>query len=347
MAITGSAVADRAGVQIYARYEARTAHIETIGTLYNGTQEVGSGSGLLLGDSFVLTNDHVIPPANNYRTLVVNVRLRSRALSPLQIVTVHRDETRDLALLELAPPILDAGDRTRCPMPVILDPRRAPIGSELYVLGFPVNQELAIANGLLSNQSGVRGRWLTNTLLNPGNSGGPAFDENSALVGIAVGGIVQFDTGGGNKVTVTGVNYIIPASAIVASPLYQKIAQIPVDRRCWTEDLLIASASTIRPASINTSSSLESLSGKPSAAPRLPDTLNRSFSVTETKDDHPVVLGSHSRKYARRFEAEPGYQITSCTLAAVSDNHASDLACNVQPGGSAVNFEFRLEMARR
>jgi len=91
MAITTSAVANSPGVLVYARYNARTAHIETIGTLFNNTQEVGSGSGLLLADNFVLTNNHVIPPENNYQTLVVNVRLKSRNVSPLPVVRIYRE----------------------------------------------------------------------------------------------------------------------------------------------------------------------------------------------------------------------------------------------------------------
>ena len=60
---------------LFARYRVRTALIQTIATLYDNSQEVGSGSGLLIGDHIVLTNNHLIPPEINYRTLQINARL--------------------------------------------------------------------------------------------------------------------------------------------------------------------------------------------------------------------------------------------------------------------------------
>ena len=333
-------------MQVYARYDARAAHIESVGTMFNGTEEVGSGSGLLLGDQFVVTNNHVIPRENNYRTLVINVRLKSRAVGPLQVVAVHRDPDRDLALVELSGAVAGAAG-PRCPMPTILRAASAPPGTELFVLGFPVNQELAIANGLVSNHSGARGRWLTNTLLNPGNSGGPAFDENGALVGIAVGGITGFDSGGGSSVPVTGVNFIIPTMQLVQSPLFAKLTRLPDDRRCWkSEELLVstmtaAPATTVQPGSGGGGGGGSSSSRPPSFP--LPDRINRTFTISETKDDHPVVLAPHAKNYERRFNAEPGYRITACNIAAATANKSQDVTCNIDAGRTSAAFRFRLE----
>jgi hypothetical protein len=36
---------------VFSRYKGRTAHVETIGQLFNNTQQVGSGSGLLISDT--------------------------------------------------------------------------------------------------------------------------------------------------------------------------------------------------------------------------------------------------------------------------------------------------------
>ena len=47
------------------KYDARVAHVETIGTLFNDTQDVGGGSGLLIGETLIVTNNHVIPEAND------------------------------------------------------------------------------------------------------------------------------------------------------------------------------------------------------------------------------------------------------------------------------------------
>ncbi|EHK73637.1 hypothetical protein SM0020_32937 [Sinorhizobium meliloti CCNWSX0020] len=314
----GQAAAQDA-VAVAARYNARVAHVETIGTLYNNSQEVGGGSGLLLGDSFVLTNDHVIPREQNYITLVVAVRLKSRLLAPLGVRAIHRDAERDLALLELNTPVSDASG-PRCPMPVISDAEQVPMGSSVFVLGFPLNQDLSISGGLISNHDGGKGRWQTDTLINPGNSGGPAFDTRGALVGIAVGGITKW-TFGDDVREVSGVNFIIPTSQILDSPLYAKISAMPAEQRCWTNF----------ETAVVTSGGYEA-----------PERLSRDHFVSETKDDHPVLLAPHSRSYQRTLEAEPGYRITSCTWRGSSENHVSDVTCNVQPAGASAVFSFRL-----
>src|SRR5262245_61405921 len=108
--IVSNSAAEANAVQVAARYDARVVHIETIGTMFNDKQEVGGGSGLLVGDNLVLTNNHVIPRENNYRTLAINVRPKSRHLSPpLGARLVERDADRDLALLELESSVVNAG----------------------------------------------------------------------------------------------------------------------------------------------------------------------------------------------------------------------------------------------
>lgn len=309
-------------VAVCARYNARVAHVETIGTLYNDSQDVGGGSGLLVGDSFVLTNNHVIPREQDYRTLIIYVRLKSRLQAPRSVRAIQRDPERDLTLLELSEPVNDAGG-ARCPMPVIKDAQQVPMGSSVFILGYPLNQDLSVSGGLISNHEGGKGRWQTDTLINPGNSGGPAFDTRGALVGVAVGGITKWTFGGEERV-VSGVNFIIPTSVILDSPLFATISGLPSTRRCWTDsDADLSAADAI-------------------AGFAAPDRISRAYFVSKTKDDHPIAFKPHSQSYERSFQAEPGYKITRCTWSGSSENHHSDLACNVQPSSASVLFSFRL-----
>ena len=306
---------------VAARYNARVAHVEAVGTLFNGAQEVKSGSGLLIGDSYVVTNNHVIPREQNYEQLAVSVRLKSRLLDPRAVQAVHRDPERDLALLELKAPVPDAGG-PRCPMPVVKAAEQVPMGSSIVILGFPLNQDLSISGGLVSNHNDGKGRWQTDTLVNPGNSGGPAFDWSGALVGVAVGGITKWKFGTEEQ-DVDGVNFIIPSSSLLESPLLAKITDLPPDRRCWTE----------LQAGVTASAAV-------AAYPRL-QRISRVHFVSETKDDHPD-LQPRSQNYQKTFQAEPGYRITGCSWSGASENHHSDVVCNVQPGGGSVLFTFRL-----
>ncbi|WP_247440660.1 serine protease [Bradyrhizobium sp. CW7] len=180
-------------MQIAARYNVRTVHVQFVGLMLNGKREVGGGSGLLIGDSLVLTNSHVIGREENYKILEVDARLGSRNANPIKVTAVHRDDTGDLALLELAQPAGNSGGASRCPMPVIDHNQQAPMGTQLYLLGYPLDLDLSISSGLISNQTSPNGRWQTDTVMNVGNSGGPAFNEFGALLGIAVGGIVKWN----------------------------------------------------------------------------------------------------------------------------------------------------------
>jgi len=87
--LCNEAASDTAAVRIAARYDARIAHVETIGTLFNGKEDVGGGSGLLVGDNLVLTNNHVIPLESNYKQLQIFVRLKSRLTNPVSVTAIH------------------------------------------------------------------------------------------------------------------------------------------------------------------------------------------------------------------------------------------------------------------
>lgn len=355
-------------VAIYARYERRVAHIETIGILYNGSQEVSSGSGLLVADGLVLTNHHVIPNASNYQSLQINIRFGSRQVDPIRAVGLERDSARDLALLELPSPRTNSG--AACPMPAAHEQSLVPTGSNIFALGFPLDQELSITGGLLSRKDTARARWQTDTVINIGNSGGPFFASNGALIGLAVGGVVRWRRPDGEEINVQGVNFLIPLSEFVASPLFARISAIPPERRCWEElrPSVVASAdlrlreftelfrtsiqrgganfgaeimNTIPPDVV--AANRELLSSIIRTEQAAPQRLSRVFPVDETKDDHPVIFGPHRRDYERTLVAETGYQIRECGFRASSANNESGVRCEISPDGRTAFFRFTLQ----
>ncbi|EHR00820.1 S1 family peptidase [Bradyrhizobium sp. WSM471] len=358
--MSAPAQADRAAVQIAARYNVRTVHVQFVGVMYNGKQEVGGSSGLLIGDSLVLTNSHVIGREENYKSFEVNAHLGPRNANPIKVPAVHRDDARDLALLDLSQPAGNSGGASRCPMPVIDDNQQAPMGTQLYLLGYPLDLDLSISSGLISNQTSPNGRWQTNTVVNVG-SGGPAFNEFGALLGIAVGGIVKW-----NEADVFGVNFIIPATVITASPLYSMIAAIPQPSVCWTKwvetTISFENWTKLNSTHVQTQANAgvkipEILSGAihtllpedrrlivnvPVSQLIDPKLIERAYTVDKTKDDHPVVFAEHSADYAETFPAEPGYRITGCTWHVETANGASNIGCAINGGGAEVRFTYRL-----
>lgn len=355
MGIVGAHSQDDPGTDIYARYQPRTAQIETIGQLYDNSQEVGGGSGLLIGDRYVLTNNHVLPFAINYRQLQIHVRLASRNDSPINVVSIQRDVGDDLALIELATAVQGAA-RARCPMPVIDAANEALPGSRLFLMGFPLDRDLSIASGLISNQS-PGDRWQTDTVMNPGNSGGPAFNANQALLGLAVGGIVNWIQGA-DKQPVNGVNFIIPALTIFQSPLFKTIQSLPAQDSCWAQwrDTRVAESNKQRlvgygldlnasvpkiaaeVSTLNLSNIIRTpyISDAPVDKLPLPNILRRTFTIAATTDKYP------GEQYSRQFGADASYRITDCHWDVMTAKNSSREACHIAENGATATFVFQL-----
>jgi len=321
--------ADRAAVHIYATHSPATVFIQSVGTMFNGTTETATGSGLLIGSRTVITNDHVVPDPNNYRTLEVTISLGAHP--PIHLAApatdIFRDQANDLAILRL--PEGELTGPVDCPVPIMDKPDAVPIGTTIFALGYPVGQALSLTDGLISNKSGAKGRWQMNVLINPGSSGGPIFTDDGLLVGFAVAGIVKF-----NGIDVDGVNFLIPLPTLLKSDIFKQIEEDRQSTACWGAPVLVA----------GTTGPEESAAFNGDAAPNQPEVerLLRNFAVSETKDDHPVVLDSHSRNYEKTFQAEEGLIITKCSFTELSANHASDIICNILPGSHAAQLSFRL-----
>jgi hypothetical protein len=315
-------LADDKAVAVSARFWNFVAHVEVIGDLYNGDREVEAGSGLLVGGRYVITNNHILPDSQNYKTQTINVRLGSRLHDPLAVSEIVRDPDRDLALLHLTKVVPDF-DRTKCPVQPVLNPTKAPPGTTLFLLGYPLNEDLSIASGLISNQTSEEGkRWQTDTVMNPGNSGGPAFTPEGFLAGLAVGGIVKWWSGGEER-RAEGVNFIIPSTIILASPLLDKLAAAPFEERCW-DGSATALTRVLEPDE------------------KAPPTFSRSFTVSRTKEDHPYPFKTDTDDYpAEMFAAEPGYRVIECVIQPVSANHANT-SCKIADDGNSASFNLSL-----
>jgi Trypsin-like peptidase domain len=367
-----SACADP-GPQIAGRYNARTARVETLGTMYNGTKEPNSGSGLLVGDHYVLTNSHIIPDEINYQSLQIDVRLKSLGAQPIAVKNYTRDDDNDLALLELATPVQNVGGPDRCPMPVISDPDEAPMGTHIYFLGFPLDRDLTIGDGLVSNQTSEHGQWQTSVLLNAGDSGAPTFNESGALVGLGVGGIISWKFGD-KETAVTGVNFIIPATAILMSPLFTEIRALPSPENCWTlwRDVLLSNKnlSKILPSVPEVQARLglgltgpsiklpgfsgylksklgaqkfndlaEYVSDIPFDAIAAPETFRRDFSVSFTYRE-PRESRLTQR---RRLAADKHYKISGCQWQTLATIGSIETSCVIDESRSAATFTTRAE----
>ncbi len=138
-------------------------------------QNGGFGAGVVWSPGLVVTNDHVVQ-AN--RAIVEDSNgLQSRG------VVLARDERNDLALLRV---------ETLHPPVEVADWRDLRIGQVVFAFGHPLGRRnhatLGIVSGLRdSTWMGTSDRPLiqADLALAPGNSGGPVFDSEGRVIGIA------------------------------------------------------------------------------------------------------------------------------------------------------------------
>jgi S1-C subfamily serine protease len=83
------------------------------------------------------------------------------------------------------------------------------VGTKVYAYGYPMalsimGKEIKVTDGIISSKSGFTGDITTyqvTAAIQPGNSGGPLFDDNGNLIGITSSGV--------NKSIADNVSYAI------------------------------------------------------------------------------------------------------------------------------------------
>ena len=156
-------------------------------TLLDGTR---SGSGFLVStDGYLLTNHHVVGEQK-----FMKVRFSNGAEQIAELVRSNR--VRDVALLKLPTPVPGALHvKFRPPAP----------GEDAYVIGSPLGKTYAgtLTRGVISGSRQLNGvNYIQSDVrILPGSSGGPLFDANSRVVGMAVRAV---NSG------LSGINLFIP-----------------------------------------------------------------------------------------------------------------------------------------
>ncbi|MDN6330988.1 MAG: serine protease [Micrococcaceae bacterium] len=136
----------------------------------------GTGSGFLVADDLLVTAAHVVQGATSVTTQI------DGDLSGAQVMGVNNNA--DLALLRL--------NNTAPGHVFTLRQEDPPVGPEVAALGFPFGDDLSCSKGTVSGlkrgapESEVdSGNFvLTDTPVNPGNSGGPLITRDGSVAGV-------------------------------------------------------------------------------------------------------------------------------------------------------------------
>jgi S1-C subfamily serine protease len=146
-----------------------------------------SGTGFFISkEGIVATNSHVIVGAN-----LISVEVTLNGIKKNYIARVLRiDHHNDIAILKL-----DSFPKLNS-LPYKIDFNQFNSGTKVFTLGYPqtnlLGKDMKFTEGSISSKSGFQGditRYQISVPIQPGNSGGPLFNESGNVIGITSGGI--------------------------------------------------------------------------------------------------------------------------------------------------------------
>ncbi len=154
-------------------------------------QPLSFGSGFFVTEDLIVTNVHVVSGASQGRANCVG---QSNSYTVAGSVAI--DEQHDLILLKAV--------GIKAPALALGDSEAVSVGDDVYAVGNPQGLEGTLSNGIVSAIRQIEGQKILQITapISPGSSGGPVFDRQGQVIGIAVATF----RGGQN------LNFAVPAS---------------------------------------------------------------------------------------------------------------------------------------
>lgn len=135
-----------------------------------------NGTGFMIDvKGYLVTNAHVVKNSRN-------IFIQNNKGDQYKVTVVKLDLGRDIAILKID----DSEFKPMGNLPYGIRKSSTDIAEPLFTLGFPRN-EIVYGEGYLSARTGNNGDTLScqiTVAANPGNSGGPVFNQNGEVIGI-------------------------------------------------------------------------------------------------------------------------------------------------------------------
>lgn len=149
-----------------------------------GSAILASGSGFgISSNGLIVTNYHVIDGAKSIMVRGINSDFNKTYNAKILV----SDKNNDLALIQIE----DYNFTSLRTIPFAIKTSLAGVGENIFVLGYPLRStmgdEIKLTNGIISSKSGFQGditSYQISAPIQPGNSGGPLFDNQGNLIGI-------------------------------------------------------------------------------------------------------------------------------------------------------------------
>ena len=140
-----------------------------------------SGTGIAIDTRYIATNHHVVDGATNLAIYFPESDKRYKA----EVIVVDREH--DLAIIKVTDSGFAGFNNIKYGFKVDVED----VGMGVFVLGYPLVQsmgtEIKLTTGVVSSRSGFQGdksQYQISAPVQPGNSGGPLFNDDGELIGI-------------------------------------------------------------------------------------------------------------------------------------------------------------------
>lgn len=142
-----------------------------------------SGTGFALNNGYIVTNYHVI---DNAKSIYIQ-GVKGDFVKKYRATIIAADKYNDLALLRID----DGSFNGFGSIPYKVKTSVSDVGEEVFVLGYPLTStmgdEIKLTTGVISSKTGFQGDvslYQISAPIQPGNSGGPLFDNRGNLIGV-------------------------------------------------------------------------------------------------------------------------------------------------------------------
>lgn len=172
----------------------------------------GTGFGIS-SNGIIVTNYHVIDGAKTIKVRGINSDFNKTYKAKILV----SDKNNDLALIQID----DYGFTSLGTIPYTIKSGLAGVGENIFVLGYPLRatmgDEIKLTNGIVSSKTGFQGditSYQISAPVQPGNSGGPLFDNQGNLIGI----INAKHVGAENASYAVKANYLTNLIELLSNP---------------------------------------------------------------------------------------------------------------------------------